>query len=290
MDISIDQARALCATVDEGSYSKASEKLNKSHSALIYLIKTLETQCDLVLFDRRAYRNTLTPMGKRVYLKCHEILLQVDELSQLCSQLKAGWEPGLRIVYDGSLPFEPFIKIHRHFRAKKITTVVQTYANYLEGVEETFKAMNADIMISIMPVDQKGLDFINLKKQESFLVAHKDHLIHKSKNRWSLEDLQQFNFLTIRGSGKKLGLNTFELEESASFFFSDFQVKKEAILKGSGFGWLPAHLIGSELKNKKLLPVRWERPAQHTAQPVLYFNKKKYLPPATQIILDYFSS
>lgn len=290
MQISLDQAKAFCAVVDLGGYSKAAEKLYKSHSALVYLIKGLEKQCGFALFDRNAYRNSLTSSGHRVYQLCQEILSKVDELEHLCGQINGGWEAALRIVFDGILPFEPFLKIYKKFKIEKIPTVVQTYADYLQDVEKSFDSLTADIMISVVPVQNRDLLAVHLKPFKSHLVAHKDHPIHDTNKRWSIDELHEFYFLTIRGSDQNLGLNTLEFEESASFFFSDFSVKKEAIMKKTGFGWLPDHMIENEFKNRTLIPIKWERKSTHEIQPIVYLRKNALGGQAIQHILEILKS
>lgn len=289
MQISLEQARALCAIVDLGGYSKAADQLYKSHSSLIYLIKGFEKQCGFALFDRKAYRNTLTPSGRRVYQMCCDLIKKVDELEKLCGQINDGWEASVRIVFDGILPFEPFLKIYRNFKTEKIPTVVQTYADYLQDVEKSYHSLNADVIISVLPLENHGMNSLYLKPFKSLLVAHKDHDIHRVSKHWKLSDLHEFSFLTIRGSNHKLGLNTLEFEESASFFLSDFSVKKEAIMKKTGFGWLPDHMIETELKNKTLLPVKWERKSVQEIQPILYIRKKSAGGRAVNLIVDLLS-
>lgn len=286
MQISIDQARALCAVVEAGGYSKAAQKLHKSHSSLIYLLKGLEEQCGFAIFDRKAYRNTLTPSGRRIYQACLDILGKVEDLGRLCDQLNQGWEASVRIVFDGILPFEPFLKIYKKFKSEKAPTVVQTYADYLQDVEKSYYALDADIMISVLPVESRDLESVPLKPFKSYLVAHKNHPIHHCNKRWSIEELHQFYFLTIRGSNQRFGLNTSEFEKSASFFLSDFSAKKEAIAKQVGFGWLPEHMIESELKNQVLIPIKWERKSTHDVQPIIYIKKQVVGGRAIDLIVD----
>ena len=290
MNISFEQANAFCHVVEQGGYTKAAEKLHKSHSSLIYLISNFEEQCQVQLFDRSTYRNKLTPTGKLIYGKCLEILAQVNELEQLCSQMHAGWEASLKIVFDGSLPYESFYKLYKRFKAEKINTVVQTYSHFLEDVELAYLTLNADFMISLLPAKNQKLSAVFLKTQKSRLVAHRDHPLHKNSQRWTLNELKKFDFLTIRGSGGSLGLPTRELEDSASFYLSDFSVKKEAIMKSFGFGWLPQHLIEKELQNKTLIPIKWERPNVVNFQPILYYDSRKVTGPAGKIILDFLKS
>ena len=147
MDISIDQAKALCAVVKNGGYTKAAVSLNKSHSALIYLIKNLENQCGFPIFNRSSYRNELTSAGKRIHLKCQELIGKVEEIQILCSDIHMGWEPHLRIVLDGILPIDTYLKFYKQIRFQKASTTVHTYTDFLFGVEKTFNLIEAEIMI-----------------------------------------------------------------------------------------------------------------------------------------------
>ncbi len=47
----LDQWHCFMAVVDEGSYSKAAEKLHKSQSAVTYAIQKLEEQLAVALFE-----------------------------------------------------------------------------------------------------------------------------------------------------------------------------------------------------------------------------------------------
>jgi len=285
MNITFDQAKAFCQVVDFGGYAKAAEKLNKSHSSLIYLIQNLESECGVELFNRKNYKNKLTPQGQTVYLKCLEILKKVDELKDVCIQFHDHWEASLKIIYDGILPLSPFIEIYKQFKNEHIPTQVQTYTDYLYDVESTFNKLEADIMISVVPVENQKLKRIFLNPIKMILVAHKDHPIHHKNKKWALSELQSFYFLTVR-SVQNLGLNTHEFEQAASFYLSDFSFKKEAIMKKIGFGWLPQHLIENELQSKTLLPVKWERKSETQIQPVLYSRKTLQSGNALKLVTD----
>jgi len=162
---------------------------------------------------------------------------------------------------------------------------VQTYTDYLHDVEKTYLNLGADLMISFMPLQTKNYDQITLPSMKNYLVAHKDHAIHQTKKKWSLNELKAFHFLTVRGSAQALGLNTKEFEESSSFFLSDFSFKKNAILKKIGFGWLPEHMIEVELKNHTLKPVSWERKNIQVMHPIIYHQKNKALGKAAKLVV-----
>lgn len=290
MSISIEQAKALCAVVDYGGISRASEKLNKSHTSLIYFIKSFEDTYKVQLFNRTGYRNTLTEFGEQIYRQCQNLILQAEKIEDMAINFHNGWETKVKIVYDGSLPFDPFLKLYKKVQNEKNPTIIQNYSSHLSQVEKNFDEINADLMISIIPSQRTDLKLTPLKPFKFVLVAHKDHVIHKSKRKWAEKDLSQFSFLTIKNTEPQLGLSTSVFEDSARFYLSDFSLKKEALLKKVGFGWLPEHMIENELKNKILLPVKWERKSYSEVQPLLYTRLHSHMGLTTQLIIDFFKN
>jgi DNA-binding transcriptional LysR family regulator len=288
MDITLDQARAFCAVVEHRSYVAAARSLHKSHSSLVYAIQCLEEQCGFQVLDRRQYRSTLTPKGKRAYEKCRALLGAEADLKNLCRDLEAGWEPSVRIVYDGVLPTEPFVHILKTLRDQNIPTRVQIYSDYLHGVEKSFEELNAQFMVAVVPPQDPANTYISraLKPMKSLLVAHKDHPLHARAEPWSIEELKTFTFLTVRGADQSLRLGTKELEDSSAFHLSDFSFKKDAILKRTGFGWLPEYMIRSELKAKTLRKIRWERSSEQNLHPQILYKKESVRGRASQMILE----
>ena len=56
---------------------------------------------------------------------------------------------------------------------------------------------------------------------------------------------------------------------SRVFFLSDFSTKREALLMGLGFGWVPAYLVEEDLKRGDLVEVPYERGSRYSFTPLL---------------------
>ncbi len=292
MDFSLEQAKTFCEVIKQGSYTKAAEALCKSHSSVVYAIKCLEIQCGLELFDRNQYRSSLTPAGERIHEQCLKLLRTIHELENLCDNLNMGWEPSLRLVYDGILSADPFLHLLTDFQNQQIPTRIQIYSEYLSGVEEKFKQLSADFMISVLPPKNNRLNSINLETLRSFFVCHREHpLAITNENKvWSLDELKKFHFLTVRGADQNLNLGTEELQVAAAFHLSDFSFKKNAILQKAGFGWMPEYMIQQELKDGLLQIILWEQSSVQELHPKLYFSDEKLLGKAGKQLLTYFST
>lgn len=279
LNITLEEARTLDAVARHQSFSAAAQELHKGHSAVVYSLKSLENKTGLTLLDRSGYRTALTDVGKRILLCSRQLLESEQLLSQLCAELTSGWEPEIQIVFDGIFPFVPIVKALQILQARKIPTQFKVHADFLTGVEDRFNELRATLMISVLPPQKIALHSIPLDPIKAYLVAHKTHpLAAGSKTSLcSTSDLSKHCFLTVRGSDPRLNLSTRLLEQSPAIHLNDFHSKKEAILCGMGFGWLPHYLIEKELKSGALQIISWEKSSEHRFQPHLYYRGEKTL-------------
>lgn len=288
MSISLEQAEAICSFVEEGTFQLASKRLNKSHTAIIYALKSLEEATNIKILDRSGYRTKLTPSGERIYAQCRELLNFSQRLDQLCLDLAAGWEPKIKIVYDGIMSPDPFLNLMKHFQNKNIPTTINIFSDFLAGVQKTYEETSADFMVSVIQPKRDSFFEKELPPITSHLVAHRDHSIFQQKKRWTLQELKRFTFLTVRGADRELNLGTKELEEHSTFHVSDFFFKKNAISKGGGFGWLPDYLIKKELRAGTFRKIFSEIESTKKIYPKLFYRKTLRMGNAGKIVLEEF--
>jgi DNA-binding transcriptional LysR family regulator len=277
MNVTLEQARALDALARHGTLAKAAISLDKRHSALVYSLKQLELQTDLVLFDRTGYRIRFTSAGERVLGECRKLLDAADNLERTCRTIKTGWEPRVRIVFDGIHPVGAILSAIKAM--SDVPTRIEVWADFLDGVERAFREREADLMISVLPPDAP-LERVRLRPLVAHLVAHRDHPLAR-KRRVTEEELRAYPLLTVRGSDPRLALSTSRLEGLASMHLNDFHTKREAILAGIGYGWLPAYL-----DSPRLARVRFTRGHRHVFEPHVYWRTEHTLGRAARLVID----
>ena len=113
--LTLDQIQIFLAVVDEGSFSKAAKKLNRAQSAVTYGIQKLEAQIGLPLFDRTAYRPTLTEAGRTLLLRARRIAEETNAFRDTARSLASGLEAELTIVLDSMFPMPPVVEALRAF-------------------------------------------------------------------------------------------------------------------------------------------------------------------------------
>ncbi|MBZ4416874.1 LysR family transcriptional regulator [Myxococcus sp. RHSTA-1-4] len=270
MNVTLEQARALDALARHGTFAAAAGALRKGHTAVLYALRTLEEQTELTLLDRRGYRTRLTPAGERVLEHCRKLLAAERELEAACAEIRSGWEPTLRIVFDGVFPAEPLLRIVKELRAEGAGTRFHVSAEFLAGVEAAFAREEADLMVSVIPPTLPGLRTYRLPELKAVLVAHRSHPLAKRRGVLKDEELAEHLLLTVHGSDPRLQLSTASLETRSTVHLNDFAAKKVAIMEGLGYGWLPEHLVTRELRRGELKALKLARGSTHAFQPQLH--------------------
>jgi DNA-binding transcriptional LysR family regulator len=267
MAVTLEQARALDALARHGTLARAGAALGKGHGALVYALARLEAEANLVLLDRSGYRVRLTSAGERVLVACRRMLAAADEVVAECHAIRTGWEPSLRVVFDGIFPSAAILEQVRALAEGGASTKVEVVAEFLAGVEDGFLARAADLMISVLPPRETTLVGTKLPPIAIWLVVRRDHPLARARSV-DEEALAKHALLAVRGSDPRLKLPTSGLP--ISVHLNDFHGKREAILAGMGYGWLPEYLVRADLRRGALKTVAFTRGHRHELHPHAY--------------------
>ncbi len=116
MNISIRQLTAFISVADNGSFTRASEQMHLTQSAVSGLIKELESSLGIVLFDRTTRRLVLTEAGLAFLPTVERVFAQLEagiSALQNSQHVKAG---RLRVAASPLLASALFPKVIASFR------------------------------------------------------------------------------------------------------------------------------------------------------------------------------
>ncbi len=249
MRLELDALEALDAVVSTGSLARAAEALSKAQSAVSYQLKGLEAQLGVPLVDRSGYRIRLTPAGAAVLAEGRSLLAHAQRLEGLARQFAQGWEARLAVVIDGILPLEKTLGALKVLADEGVPTRVRLAVEFLGGVQQRFDADEADLMLVKDFEPRAGLYVEALPEVECVLCVAPAHpLARERKPR--LAHLQRHVELTVQDSSGHGKDQQFGGERV--FNLSDFAAKKQSLLMGLGFGWMPLYLVDRELADGTL--------------------------------------
>ncbi|GLP97930.1 LysR family transcriptional regulator [Paraferrimonas sedimenticola] len=285
MKLDLEAFEVLKVLVEQGSFAKAAEQLHKAQSAVSYQIKKLESQLGIELFDRSQYRAQLTPEGQAVLEEGQRLLQQAQHIEEMAQRFGQGWEASLSVIIDGALPSAPVMRAIKTLAERQLTTRVQLKMEFLSGVSRRFERDNADLMLALDYQAHAGYQASALPEITSVLVANRSHPLSRQANI-RLADLQQHLELTILDSALDESNRNDPLlfDSERVFYLSSFDDKKQALLMGLGYGWMPKYLIEDELVHGELVQLDYRPGNSYRFRPMLVQNANRSLGRAGQLL------
>ena len=144
--LDFDALRLVEAIARRGSFAGAAAELDKVPSAITHAVRRLESELDVLLFDRRGYRAKLTSAGETLLREGRPLLAAVDDLAQRVRLLAGGWEGELRIALDAIVPFAALLPALERFYAAAPTRLRIAH-EVLGGTWDALVTGRADLAI-----------------------------------------------------------------------------------------------------------------------------------------------
>ncbi len=255
------QLRTFRAVAENLNFTKASEQLFLTQSAVSHQIKALEEEFGVPLFIRGKSGVTLTDAGKKALEYADKILDQAEEMRQFVAGREKALAGRVRVaaatqalVYLFAPLFEEFMDSFDSVELVFRTTVSteQTVEDILNGV--------ADVGFASMAVYSPNLEIVELFEDELVLVCGKKHKLAQSENVTIKHLADERWILFERGSSIRRATDDFfkqkKIEPETALESNDTYFIKIMIEHGLGISLLPAWSIGNEVKNGDLKIVK----------------------------------
>src|SRR5262249_39068855 len=109
--VTYDQLIAFLAVADAGGFGAASATLHKSQPAVSKLVRNLEDQLGVTLFDGRQYRAPLSDAGRLFVERAAAVVEHTEALRTFGRQLGGRIEPVVRLAVEAVTPVAPIMVI-----------------------------------------------------------------------------------------------------------------------------------------------------------------------------------
>lgn len=147
MPLTLEALETVDAIARKGSFAAAAAELGKVPSALTYTVRKLEDELDVLLFDRRGSRATLTAAGRELLEEGRLLLRAADDLVRRVRRVAHGWEPELRIAVDALVAFDTLRPLIEDFYRLEGPTRLRFSDEVLDGAWEALLSGRADLVI-----------------------------------------------------------------------------------------------------------------------------------------------
>jgi DNA-binding transcriptional LysR family regulator len=285
MQLDLNGLETVEAVVKYGGFGRAAQHLNKVQSAVSHQVRKLEEQLGIALFDRQGYRVRLTPAGEAIMQEGRRLLAQAQSVRSAARQFSQGWEPSLLFVIDGILPLEPTLAALKALALEQVPTRIQVKVGYLRGVQAQFEKENGDLMLVTDHAADPNLREEALPPVDCVLCIAPGHPLASARSV-SLAELSQLVELSVQLSSDEQGFDRHLFGCERSFYLSSFQMKKEALLMGVGFGWMPLYFVKDELGTGALRELRYVGGSRYQVTPLLIHRANRHLGRAATRVIE----
>ncbi len=269
----LDALESLDAVIRHGGYAQAAARLHRVQSAVSYQVRKLERQLGVALLDRSGYRVRLTPAGEAVLAEGRRLLAQAEHVASVAEQFSSGWEPRLTMIVDGVLPLEPTLGALKTLADEHVPTRIQVKVEYQRGVQFRFEKDGADLMLVKDFVPAPSLEAQALPDIECVLCVAPGHPL-AGRRPVPLAQMHEHVELSVHDSSDQ-GVDQHGFGGERVFYLSGFITKRQALLMGLGFGWMPTYLVDADLRSGALRELRHVGGSRYRFTPYLVHRLDK---------------
>ena len=255
------QLRTFCEIADRLNFTKASEKLHLTQSAVSHQIKALEEELGVSLFIRAKRGVLLTDAGKAALEHAKRILAEAEEMREQVASPERAVAGRVRVaaatqalVYLFAPLFEEFMDAHESVELvfRTTPTTEQTVDDILSGV--------ADVGFASIAVYSPTLQVVELFEDELVLVVGKKHRL-ATFTEVSAKDIKHERWILFeRGASIRRATDAFfkkiKVEPEMALESNDTYFVKLMIERGLGISLMPSWTVKQEMKDGKLAQIR----------------------------------
>lgn len=257
--VSLDQLRTFVTAVDEGSFSAAGRRLNRAQSAISELVRSLEEQFGVQLFDRTGRYPQLTPAGTALLVSAREVVAGVDSMKVRARGMAAGLEPELTVVLDVFFPIEALTTVAKEFRELFPAVPLRLYVEALGAAYQPVLDRQASVgIVGFLPVTPPGIISEPLVSIGFAMVAAADHPLAALSSPIPHSELAKHVQLVLTDRSQLSKGRDFGVMSPHTWKLADLFAKRAFLLNGLGWGGMPIHAIQADLDSGRLVRLRIE--------------------------------
>ena len=155
--MTLQQLRYIVAIDDYRHFGKAAEACGLTQSTLSLMVKKLEEELDVRLFDRDAHPVSPTEIGRKVIDQAKVVLYHVEQVAQLTRSEKESLSGPLRIALISTVSPVLVPGLFKYLGEQHPTLSLQTEEMLTGTIKDRLRKAEVDMGILAGPVREPGL-------------------------------------------------------------------------------------------------------------------------------------
>lgn len=190
----LTQLEFFVSVVEEGSFSKAADRVFRTQPAVSISIRRLEQELGVPVFDRSQKTPTLTEAGELIYDYAKRMLTLRNEAQGVVAELRALERGRVRIGANESTSLYLLPHVILEFRRKHPQVKVEIFRHVSENLPREVLDRNVDFaVLAFQPVDN-DLKCFPILKDELVLIMSPGHPL-ANRESVSVKELGSESFL-----------------------------------------------------------------------------------------------
>lgn len=223
MNITLRQLKAFAMVAQYRSFTKAAEELHLTQSSLSGLIKEMEKNLDLRLFDRTTRQLHLSEAGERLLPYALRILSEIRLLDNEIHDLKDYRQGKVRLAASQQLAASAMPELINRFRQAYPNIQVSLIDCSVEEVISRVQMLEADLGIGPERILTSDVVANELFSSEFCLVVRPEHrLANRKMVQW--QELTDEDFIILQGPFTAKLLTELPTLVSNRLFRADYEV------------------------------------------------------------------
>ncbi|OWV69618.1 LysR family transcriptional regulator [Rhizobium sp. R634] len=252
--LSLDQLRTFIAAANEGSFSAAARKLGRAQSAVSELVRSLEIQLGVDLFDRRGRYPQLTASGNMLLATAREVIAKVDAFKSQAKGMAAGLEPELSVVIDVFFPIHVIAEAAKDFRQQFPDVPLRLFVEALGGTVQPVLDRRANFgIVGSLPAMPPGVVTEPLAGVMFLVVAAADHPLAAIEGTISRTELAKHVQLVLTDRTDLSKGREFGVMSPQTWRLADLFAKHTFLINGLGWGGMPSHAVRTDIEAERLV-------------------------------------
>lgn len=287
------QIEHFLAVVDEGSFTRAAERVYRTQSAISQSIKKLEETVGTPLFARDAPELCLTEAGKllatharRMVQVRDDAMRSLDDLRRLVAGSVSVAAHESAAVYLLPGPLKAYLKRHPEIK-------VGIYRSRLDEIPR--RVLDREVEVGFVKDEPifRELQCVQIHMDEMILIASPSHAL-ASRSQVTVPDLAQDHFVLHHqcAATTQMILDLFERHGSRCKVAAElwsFENVKQFVREEVGFAIVPRVCVRQELADGTI--VRLPMPELAVPRPTrMIFRDVRYLSEAARALIEIVSS
>ena len=200
MNISIRQLTAFVSVADNGSFTRASEQMHLTQSAVSGLIKELESSLGIVLFDRTTRQLSLSVVGHHLLPQARRILNEMQLFENEASSLTSLAQGQVRLAVSqfaaSSMPavIAQFAKVHPDIIVSLLDCSAENVLEHIQNIE-----VDLGVGTELGFMESEDDISADLLYQLPFCVVMPDSHVLAQKSEIIWQDLVDIPLITLQG-------------------------------------------------------------------------------------------